>query len=398
MIGIDLVNIEKFSKKTNILNTFTENEISHAASKVNTNESLAGIYAAKEAIIKACGLNLYYILRKKIEIKYENDKPVAYINGQESKVDISISHDGSYAISVCSTTYNGLHLVDDEVKNILPKRNSDTHKGTYGKIGFLGGSPGMAGSIYMASLAALRSGAGLTYILAPESIADILAIKSNEQIIKEISCNSFCYKENIKAQIISASKNLDVLAIGPGMGQAKDLHILIDEIIKNTKMKLVIDADGINAISNDLTILNVNREIILTPHLGEFSRLIGLSIDDIKKDKINLAKKFAKTYNVILVLKSNETIITDGDRLYINKIGNPGMATAGSGDVLTGIISSLLKRLQAYDAALLGVYIHSLAGDLAAEDLGEESIIASDVINHLADAFKLLRNSYGVIS
>lgn len=397
MIGIDLVNIEKFSKKINILNIFTENEISHADSKVNTNESLAGIYAAKEAIIKACGLNLYYILRKKIEIKYKNDKPIAYINGRQSNVDISISHDGLYAICVCSTN-NSLHIVDDEVKNILPKRNSDTHKGTYGKIGFLGGSPGMAGSIYMASLAALRSGAGLTYILAPESIADILAIKSNEQIIKQISCNSFCYNENIKAQILSASKNLDVLAIGPGMGQAKDLHILIDEIIKNKNLKFVIDADGINAISNDLNILNVNREIILTPHLGEFSRLTRLSIEDIKKDKMNLAKKFAKTYNVILVLKSNETIITDGDRLYINKIGNPGMATAGSGDVLTGIISSLLKRLNAYDAALLGVYIHSLAGDLAAEDLGEESVIASDIINHLADAFKLLRNSYGNIS
>ena len=176
------------------------------------------------------------------------------------------------------------------------------------------------------------------------------------------------------------------------MGQAKDLHILIDEIIKNTKMKLVIDADGINVISKDLNILNANRKIILTPHLGEFARLSKLSVDEIKKDKINLAKKFAKTYNIVLVLKSDGTIVTDGDRLYINKIGNPGMATAGSGDVLTGVISSLLHRVDAYNAALLGVYIHSLAGDLAASDIGEESIIASDIINHLPDAFKLLRN------
>lgn len=395
MIGVDLVDVDKFSRKNNIRKSFTKNEISHAERKVNTNESLAGIFAAKEAIIKAFDLNLCYILRKKIEIIYEKSKPVAYINGQKSFADISISHDGSYAIGVCSTNIHNIYSINQDVKNLLTNRKSDSHKGTYGRIGFLGGSSGMAGSIYMASLASLRSGAGLTYIIAPKSIADILAIKSNEQIIKQISCHSFCYDENIKNQILSTSENLDVLAIGPGMGQGKDLHILIDEIIKNTKMKLVIDADGINAISKDLNILNANKankEIILTPHLGEFARLSNLSVDEIKKDKVSLVKNFAKTYNLVLVLKSNETIITDGDKLYINKIGNPGMATAGSGDVLTGIISTLLHRLDAYDAAVLGVYIHSLAGDLAASDFGEESIIASDIINYLPDAFKLLRN------
>ena len=347
MIGVDLVDIDKFSSKSNIRKIFTENEISHAESKVNTSESLAGIFAAKEAVIKAFGFNLYYILRKKIEIVYEKSKPIAYINGQKSMADVSISHDGSYAIGVCSTNMHNIHIIDQEVKNILPKRKSDSHKGTYGRIGLLGGSPGMAGSIYMASLATLRSGAGLTYILAPESIADILAIKSNEQIIKQIGCYSFCYDDTVKKQILSASENLDVLAIGPGMGQAQDLHRLIDEIINNINKKFVIDADGINAISKDLNILNANREMILTPHLGEFARLSKLSVDEIKKDKINLAKNFAKTYNVVLVLKSNQTIITDGDKLYINKIGNSGMATAGSGDVLTGIISSLFKRLDA---------------------------------------------------
>lgn len=392
MIGVDLVDIDKFSSKSNIRKIFTENEISHAESKVNTSESLAGIFAAKEAVIKAFGFNLYYILRKKIEIIYDKSKPIAYINGQKSMSDVSISHDGSYAIGVCSTNMHNIHIIDQEVKNILPKRKSDSHKGTYGRIGFLGGSSGMAGSIYMASLSALRSGAGLTYILAPESIADILAIKAKEQIIRQISCHSYCYDDTVKNQILSASENLDVLAIGPGMGQAQDLHRLIDEIINNINKKFVIDADGINAISKDLNILNANREMILTPHLGEFARLSKLSVDEIKKDKINLAKNFAKTYNLVLVLKSNQTIITDGAKLYINKIGNSGMATAGSGDVLTGIISSLFKRLDAYEAAVLGVYIHSLAGDLAAENLGEESIIASDIINYLPDAFKLLRN------
>lgn len=391
MIGIDIVDINRISNKKFIKNIFTTNEINYAKSKVNYIESLSGIFAAKEAVLKAFHLKLYYILRKKIEIKHNEGIPVAYINGKISASHISISHDGNYAIGVCINNFEDNYIVDDRFKNLLGERSSHSHKGTYGKIGLLGGSEGMAGSIYMSSLAAMRSGAGLTYILAPQSIAPILQIKANEQIIKSIACDNFYYSEQIANEILAITKDLDVLAIGPGMGRGCNLQILIKKIIENSSLKFVIDADGLNAISKDLSILKSSNEIVLTPHLGEFSRLTKLPLDEINRDRENIAINFANAHNIILVLKSEKTIVTDGNKIYINTIGNPGMATAGSGDVLTGIIASMLKRLEPFEAASLGVYLHSLAGDLAKIDLGEESLIATDIIKHLPYAFKLLR-------
>ena len=176
------------------------------------------------------------------------------------------------------------------------------------------------------------------------------------------------------------------------MGRGYNLYKVIGEIIKKTKIPLIIDADGLNALSNDLSILKPNKNIILTPHLGEFSRLTGLSIKDINKDRLNLAKNFAKKHGIILVLKSENTIVTDGYSYYINKIGNPGMATAGSGDVLTGVIATLAYKLKAYQAAKLGVYLHSLAGDIAKENLGEDSLLARDIIEYLPKAIRELRS------
>ena len=174
------------------------------------------------------------------------------------------------------------------------------------------------------------------------------------------------------------------------MGQDSSLNKLIGEVIDKYDGKIVIDADGLNAIAKDLSVLN-KKNTILTPHLKEFSRLTGLSIDEINQDRVGVARKFAQKYKIILVLKSENTLVTDGNNLYINKIGNPGMATAGSGDVLTGVIAGLLPILNEFDAAKLGVYLHSLAGDLACKDLCEESLIASDIIAYLPKAIRLLR-------
>lgn len=255
----------------------------------------------------------------------------------------------------------------------------------------MGGSIGMSGSIYLSSMASLRTGAGLVYIICPKSICKILQIKSTEQIILPINADSFTYKEEYMDRICSYIKDKDILAIGPGMGQDESLNLLISSVLDKFSGKIIIDADGLNAISYNTDILKSSGKVVLTPHLKEFERLTNLSIDDINKDRIYYAKNFAEKYGVILVLKSEETIVTDGSKLYVNKIGNPGMATAGSGDVLTGIIASLLHRMDSYEASCLGVYIHSLAGDLASYELGEDSIIASDIIKKIPDAMKLLR-------
>ena len=395
MIGIDIVNISKFIDKSNseyfIKGIFTENELSYAYSKADINKTLAGIFAAKEATIKAFNLNLAYILRKKIEILHINSKPMLRMNQSIINSDLSISHDGDYAIAVCYKNDEGINEIDEQMQKLFPKREKNSHKGNYGKIGIIGGSSGMAGSVFMSSMASMRTGAGLSYIIAPQSISKILQIKANEQIIKEIDCTNFYYNNKIISQILDEVKNLDVLVIGPGMGKGSNLNKLIYEIIKNTSMPILIDADGLNALSEDLSILNTDNNIILKPHIGEFSRLTHLSIAEIKKDKRRLAEEFARDHNLILVLKSDETIVADGENTYINKIGNPGMATAGSGDVLTGIIAALINRIDIYNAAKLGVYLHSLAGDIAKERFGEDSLISTDLIDCLPYAIKRLR-------
>lgn len=394
MIGIDLVDIEKFSMKASdkfLKKIYTENELTYSFNKINSLQTLAGIFAAKEAIIKANNLNLAYILRKKIEIKHIDNRPIALLGGVEINGSISISHDGNYAIAICQIKEQYQMNISKEIKALMPKRKSESHKGDYGRIAVLGGSSGMAGSVYMASLAAMRTGAGMTFILAPKSISKILQIKANEQIIKEIACQNFYYSSEIVKQLLDNIDGKDALIIGPGMGKGENLDELISEIITSTEIDIIIDADGLNAISKDLSILKSKNNIILTPHMGEFSRLTGIEIDKIKADEENIARKFAKDNDVILVLKSNQTIVTDGENFYKNEIGNPGMATAGVGDVLTGVIASFMKRLDPFEAAKLGVYIHSLAGDIASQKLGEDSLMATDIIDSLPDAIKKLR-------
>ena len=390
MLGIDLVSINKFKEKSNILKIFTEKELDHASQSKNFDMSLSGIFAAKEATIKAYGFNLSYIINRRIEIRYMDRKPCVLLDGFLLTDNISISHDGDYALAVCESNLENVY-VDDYFKKIFPKRKKDTHKGDYGKIAILGGSSGMSGSVYLSSIAALRTGAGLVYNIVPKSISNILQIKTNEQIILPLdSFNIINNEENLR-KINYYLKDKDILAIGPGMGQDDSLNSLINSIFKDFSGKILIDADGLNAISSDIKILKNHKNLVLTPHLMEFSRLAKLSLDQINSDRIGLAKKFARDNGVILVLKSEETIVTDGNSIYINKIGNPGMATAGSGDVLSGVISALLHRLDNYEAACLGVYIHSLAGDLASKDLCEDSIIASDIVKYIPGAMKLLR-------
>lgn len=392
MIGIDIISVSKLKEKSDkfLRKIFTSNELFYAFKKKNPYQTLAGIFALKEAVIKAYNLNMSYFKNSKIEVLHKANRPYILINNKKINCDVSISHDDGKAIAICIGYDDFDFKIEKEMQNLLPKRKKDSHKGTYGKVAILGGSDGMSGSCFLSSSASLRVGAGLVYLLVPTSISEILQIKSCEQIIKTIDSYNLKYNNLILSQILEYLNDKDVLAIGPGMGQDSSLNKLIGEIIDKFDGKIVIDADGLNAIAKDLSALNKNK-IILTPHLKEFSRLTGLSLDEINQDRVSIAKEFAKKHKIILVLKSENTLVTDGNNLYINKIGNPGMATAGSGDVLTGVIAGLLPILNEFDAARLGVYIHSLAGDLACKDLCEESLIASDIIAYLSKAIRLLR-------
>ena len=276
---------------------------------------------------------------------------------------------------------------------VFPRRKPDTHKGDYGHIFILAGSLGLSGAAVLCANSAMRSGAGLVTLGLPESLYNIAAKRVFLEVMlkplpqtKERTLSLSAYPK-----ISEFTKNTDILALGPGLSRNPQTQKLIRRIISSIPKPMVIDAGALNALAGHLDILRLNSNLkILTPHSGEFSRLIGQSTAYIQKNRETLAKRFAYNYNIVLVLKGHHTIVASADKVYVNKTGNPGMATAGSGDVLTGIISALLGQgLNGFNAARTGVYLHGLAGDLAAKKKTQAGLIASDIIDHIPAAIKL---------
>lgn len=275
-------------------------------------------------------------------------------------------------------------------------RKADSHKKDFGHIFILAGSARFSGAAVLCAGSAMRSGAGLVTLGIPKSINNaVIKIKLKEVMTlplpetKEQTLSLSAYKK-IKDFI----EDTDVLVIGPGLGKNNSTYELVRKIISAINKPIIIDADGLNALVGHLDILKLNRQrhlnAILTPHPGEMGRLTGLSTKRVQKDRKNIAKKFANDYNVTVVLKGWRTEVCDYRRhCYTNHTGNPGMATAGSGDVLTGMIAGFLGQdLSAFDAAKYAVYLHGLAGDLAAKEKTQVSLIASDIINKIPEAIK----------
>ena len=276
--------------------------------------------------------------------------------------------------------------------SLLPKRKSNSHKGTYGRVGIISGSRGMTGAPYLSSQAALRIGAGLVYTIIPEYLETIMCIKLTEAIVKPIldgGKGHFIRKSSI--EVLEGIKNMDTIAIGPGIGLDEERIDFVSQIVKSCKVPMVIDADGINCIfHNPDILLDKENHIIITPHPGEMARLLRSSTKEIQENREYYAKYAAEKYNIYVVLKGNNTIVTSPKgEVYINKTGNPGMATAGSGDVLTGMITGLLGQdFDIFNATKLGVYLHGKAGDLACESKGEYSVIATDILDNIAYSMK----------
>ena len=274
----------------------------------------------------------------------------------------------------------------EDIKNLFLKREKDTNKGDFGKVGILGGSINYSGAIKLAtmSLASLRSGCGLVKVIIPDEIVSLLSPILLEQTL-------FPYKnlEDIKKSI----KDLDSLAIGMGWGSNENHLPILKDILENFQGNLVIDADGLNTLVNHIEILRTSQaNIVLTPHLKEFSRLISLSIEEIEKNKIEIAKSFAKENHVILLLKGSTTIVTDGTDVYLTKYGTPGMATSGSGDILSGILAGLLGY-QEFNLLTVsaGAIINGLAGEIGTEKHTDISMIARDTIEGISAAIQRIR-------
>jgi NAD(P)H-hydrate epimerase len=296
-----------------------------------------------------------------------------------------------------------ISLIDEElISNLIPERPKYSHKGDYGHVLIVGGSKGKTGAPFMASRACMRSGSGLVTIGVPESLFKVFQEKVIEEMtLPLIDKDGIISIDALEKILDFVTKKADVLAIGPGMGISSDTISIMDELILKSSIPIVIDADGLNSLSTTDVLKKAKAPIILTPHPGEMARLLGLKTEhrtqstekdireEIEKDRINTAISFSKETGTYVILKGVPTIIADPEgNSYINTTGNPGMATAGTGDVLTGIVASFLGQgLSPLDASLLGVYIHGLAGDLAASEKGYHSLIATDIINFLPKAF-----------
>lgn len=275
---------------------------------------------------------------------------------------------------------------------VLPPRLAESHKGDYGKVLLVGGSRGMSGAIAMAGMACLRSGAGLVTLAVPDACLDVVASFEPSYMTVPLPCDEQG-RLSVAAQerLAKLADRATCIACGPGLGRSHRLTDLVAWMYEVLPQPIVFDADALHALSERHERLDEPAgPRILTPHLGEFKRLVDE--DELDREKAELfAAQLAIRRRIVILLKGHATVITDGRSSVHNSTGNPGMATGGSGDVLTGIIAALLgQRLAPFDAARLGAYVHGLAGDLAAAKLGTTSMVASDIVAHLPAAFLAL--------
>lgn len=274
----------------------------------------------------------------------------------------------------------------------IPARKGDTNKRDFGHVFVIAGSRGMTGAAYLASQAALRAGSGLVTCGIPRSLNAVMEIKLTEAMtlalpeIKEGALSSSAQKA-----VLEFSKKADVLAVGPGLSRHNETQKLVRNLLTNIKNPLVLDADGIIAIVGKCGILKKRKSpTILTPHPGEMSRLVGKDAREIQAGRRKAALDFAKKHGVILVLKGCRTVVASPKgQVYVNTTGNSGMSTAGVGDVLTGMIASFVGQgIDPYSAAVIGVYLHGMAGDIAAREKGQFSLIAGDLLEKLPEAIQ----------
>lgn len=272
------------------------------------------------------------------------------------------------------------------VLSILPDRDPWSHKGTFGKILLLCGSRGFTGAAYLAAMGALRSGAGLTFLGVPESIYAIEAVKLNEPVVFPLPEDGGKLSLDAIPEIEKRLPQMDAVLVGCGMGQSGGVLAVVKFVLENAECPVVVDADGINVLKAHKDILRGRKyPTILTPHDGEFLRFGGT----IGEDRMESAAQFAKEWNCILLLKGHETCITDGETGYRNRTGNPGMAVGGSGDVLAGILVSLLGQgIGTLEAAACGAWLHGAAGDLCAGELGQYGMLPTDMLQMLPRLMK----------
>ena len=279
-----------------------------------------------------------------------------------------------------------IELKAEDVLSILPDRDPYAHKGCFGKVLLLCGSRGYTGAAYLSAMGALRSGAGLVYLGVPESIYAIEAVKLNEPVVFPLPDECGMMSGKAVPEVLERLGKMDAVLIGCGMGKSAGTLAILEAVLKNAECPVVVDADGINAVSAHKDLLRGRTApTILTPHDGEFLRLAGA----LGTDRMACAGLLAKELGSVVVLKGHRTCITDGEGFYRNTTGNPGMAVGGSGDMLAGIIVSLLGQgIAPLEAAACAVWLHGAAGDLRQKELGQYGLLPTDMLEALPRLMK----------
>ena len=285
--------------------------------------------------------------------------------------------------------------IKQEFKCLLKKRPRDSYKGDFGHVFILAGSRGLTGAAALCSNAVLRSGAGLATLGMPVSLNSAMSKKLTEVMTLSLAeTKESTVSLKAESRILKKIKASDVVVLGPGLSQHPETQRLINRLIIKIQKPMVLDADALNAISKHTGGLKkIKAGYVVTPHPGEMARLINKSREYVKNNRLIVAKEFSRDYNAVVVLKGAGTVVTNpAGKYYVNTTGNPGMATAGSGDVLAGIIAGFLAQgLGIFKAAKLGVYIHGLAGDIAARNRGEIGLIAGDILENIPYAIKQMQ-------
>jgi holo-[acyl-carrier-protein] synthase len=426
-VGVDVAAIPRIAEAhrrfgSRFLHKFlSDREIAYCG---ESPERWAGRWAAKEAIGKAMPSGVPRPRMRDVEILPSDDgrphvrvAPATTLTGRE--IDVSIAHDGHFAVAVAVIpetpsperlkrspgTEAPLAWADGPAPQMgreelpdgfrLPPRPRDGHKGTFGTVVVLAGSQGFTGAAYLSAMGAARAGAGIVRLLVAQSIYPILAEKCTEVIVgpvPEISPGVVGHAS--LSGILRGFAGADAGVIGPGIGRDASTRRLIEDLVPRVAAPLVLDADGLNLLSEHRAILpRLSAQIVLTPHPAEFGRLAGLETSAVQQDRRGVASRFAKAWNKVVVLKGAGTVIAAPDgRVTLNPISTPALASGGTGDVLAGLIGGLMaQKLPPFEAAVTGVHLHSLAGTDLEASLGQAGVLASDLLPQIPRVMERLR-------
>ena len=321
----------------------------------------------------------------------------AHIFGRVTDGPTLIAPIGSPDEAIVSSQQLNL-ITPRELAPLIGPRPLAANKGNFGHVLVIGGSVGKAGSVAMAGMAALRSGAGLSTVATPKSALATVAGFHPEVMTEPLDeTDAGTISTRASERMDALIKGMTVLAVGPGISRNPETSDFVRGLVVKTKTPLVLDADGLNAFEGRASELNgKGRSLVITPHPGEMARLTGSTVAAVQRDRINVARTFARDHELIVVLKGHRTLIAQPDgTVWVNTTGNPGMATGGTGDILTGMVSGLMaqNREQVVEAVIAAVHLHGLAGDVARESMGEHSLVATDLVKALPEAFRRVREA-----